>query len=1135
MAKIRISFVLALWALVALGGGVPGWAQKGATGSLDGKLTDWHSVPLAQAEVVVRNLATGETAHTTTGKNGSYRIAALGPGEYRLEAVIPSLGKGGVDGILVSAGHATRVQAALVLELPRVREPIEAEIHAMDPVRVAVTTMILSEELSSMPVRERNWQAIAASTPAANPDAEPEDTGEGGLSLGGRGGSERAQSVDGVMRVAGFQVAGKGRGISLGESAVESVEARTGNGSANGPRGTGGGVNLESIRGRNGLHGQGFYLNRSNGWGAGNGLAQRITETASATPLFIAKFVPEPYTPPHGEQTFGLGLGGQVKRDSVYWFGAVDGLYKNDPALATVREAENFFAQPSDAELEVLGARVGLENLQQSTACPGGTLGAGEVHEQEVACYSGWLEQLNGLLGEVPRTSGQLQAFGRIDWQVTERDHVSVSANAAMFNAPGGAIERSAATYGSHSFGNSQSDGAWGLARWERFLTANLLNAADLQFEHQVVSDTPQKPSAFESPLIANAWGQLPEVVADSKYGFIMGKPARLGGTKYPDERALVVQDEVRWVRGPHLISAGVSFDHIEDSTNSILNQTGTYSYADVLNFISDAASFQANGFNGVNNPLAQPHNCDATGRVHKAGGQVLGVGSLPCYASYSQRIGPANWSLSTNDLAAFATEQWQPFRRLTLSAGLRAEAEQLPKPIGGVENSDIPATLHLPAARVAWGPRFGLAWSPVKSTVVRVGAGLYYGRIDNAVVLAALTQTGSAAGDLNYFFKPTDTGAPPFPYVFSNQPQQTVAPGAVSFAANFKRQEVDQAVLSVEQELPSHWIVSVSGMTSLGRRLPISVDTNLGLNSNAALQTITYAVKDGLGAGPIKSPSVTVPFYSVRANAGYQQLDSIESKSNSTYEAAMFKLVRYGGHGLTLRLHYLYGHATDWNPDESGNVAVNNVLDPGDFGLEQGTSNLDIRHSGAATVLYETPWKLRNWAGWLGNTWTVSAVGQYRSGLPYTMRTSGYIPGFYSSKGELFEGVGPGMNGSGGDNRVYGSGSEGASYLIGRNTYRYPRTYTADSRLGKRFNLAHHRELEVLAESFNLFNHQNVTAVETTGYYIDRGTAAGAFPTLNFMTGLKTNTVEFGKPLAVNATNYYHPREVQLGMRMRF
>jgi len=500
----------------------------------------------------------------------------------------------------------------------------------------------------------------------------------------------------------------------------------------------------------------------------------------------------------------------------------------------------------------------------------------------------------------------------------------------------------------------------------------------------------------------------------------------------------------------------------------------------------------------------------------------------LPCYASYSQRLGPANWHLSTNDLAAFVTEQWQPFHNLTISAGVRVEAEELPPTIATVSNPELPATQKLPPTTFDFGPRFALAWSPSKTTVLRAGAGLYYGRIDNSAVLAALTQTGSPYGDLNLFFKPTDNGAPGFPQVLI-QPQTVVVPGAVSFASNFRPQEVDQAVVSIEQELPSHWLVSASALASLGRRLPISIDTNIDPTQGPG--TITYAVVDALQAGPVKTPQITVPFYTGRINPLYQQLDSIESRANSTYDAAMIKLVRNGSHGLSLHAHYLYSRATDWNPNESGNVANNDILDPQDFNLEYGTSNLDIRHSAAFTLLYQTPWKLAHWEGALGNGWSVAAVGQYRSGLPFTMRTGGYIPGFYNDRSQLIEGVGPGMNGSAGDNRVYG---------IGRNTYRYPATWTGDSRLGKRFNLAHSREIELLAESFNLFNHQNVTLLETTGYTIRRGTEAGDLPTLNFLTGLTSQGLpstipEFGKPLDVNATNFYRPREFQLGIRARF
>jgi hypothetical protein len=117
-------------------------------------------------------------------------------------------------------------------------------------------------------------------------------------------------------------------------------------------------------------------------------------------------------------------------------------------------------------------------------------------------------------------------------------------------------------------------------------------------------------------------------------------------------------------------------------------------------------------------------------------------------------------------------------------------------------------------------------------------------------------------------------------------------------------------------------------------------------------------------------------------------------------------------------------------------------------------------------------------------------------------------------------------MNGSGGDNRVYG---------VGRNTYRYPETWKADLRLGKSFNLGQMREVELLAESFNLFNHQNVTQLETTGYYIQRGSSWSDPPTLNFLTGVKTDTTAFGMPLNINATNFYRERQIQFGMRMRF
>lgn len=350
--------------------------------------------------------------------------------------------------------------------------------------------------------------------------------------------------------------------------------------------------------------------------------------------------------------------------------------------------------------------------------------------------------------------------------------------------------------------------------------------------------------------------------------------------------------------------------------------------------------------------------------------------------------------------------------------------------------------------------------------------------------------------------------------------------------APGYRNPEVHQAVAAVEEKLPAHLHVTASGLVSLGRRLPVAVDTNFNPAVNP--KTITYAVVDGSGKGPIKTPQITVPFYATwpsatgatgRLNANYQQISELENRANSTYEAAVVRVTRYG-RGMSFSAHYTYAHAMDWNPDESTYLGGSGVLDPADFSAEYGTSSLDVRHSGGTMLAFESPWKLHGEMGRVTNGWRLSGVGYFRSGLPYTMRTSGSLAREFTSGGDAIVALGPGMNGSGGDNRVYG---------IGRNTYRYPWTWKADLRVGKSFDLGQMRRLELITESFNLFNHQNVTRLETTGYYIDPGTAPGGMPTLNFLTGLKPNTTAFGQPLNINAMDFFRERQIQIGLRMKF
>jgi hypothetical protein len=1211
LKRIRPLAVAVLWAGVC----VAAFGQT--TGSLGGRLTSLSSAPLSGITIVAHLQQSSFEARAVTAKNGSYCFQNLPAGLYTLTADQPELGHGELNDIPVQAGHEAHVQAAMAFapqppeEQPRLLAgeepqntappPLPAQtIHPPGQAKTATAVSALpstapaasaashtipplaaprslpvqaspvppalaapaptpsnsigltGEEVRSLPTSGRHWEDFALDTPHAASAPGSERT-----SLAGPGYDAAETTLDGMNTQLAFGGAGQrtanpngqntepdslgqpwahGRGLAVSEEAIRSLNTTASNVARSSSRGTGGRIAITTVSGTEHLHGEGFVYDRQNLWGARNPFTTLIEETAAATSTNVASFGTVPYTPPSHELTVGLGLGSRLFRKNLFWFAALDGNYKNDPGVSGVKHPSLFFAAPTTPRLELLSGQIGSK--------------CSNVYE----CYSSMMETLAGLTGEAQRTASQWVGFGRVDWQINERQQLNVEATAAYFDSPGGGMTQTSEVYGTHSYGHSQSLEQWLLGRWQRYLTPNLLTASQISVGHTVLRALPETPSAYEQTLNISDWGQLPQITVDSSYGFTIGNPSRFGQGDFPDELATHLEQSLDWSHGNLLVRSGASYDHDFDEITLLRNQTGSYHYANVANFITDALAFQDYGYTGELD-ASSPHNCDARGKAwYNSSGGLEGIGSLPCYSYYSQTMGPARRHVSTNQWAAYSTAQWQPVKFLTLSAGMRWEREQLPAPLRIVNNPELPLTEQTPNLGSNWAPRFSLALGKRGSygPVLRLGYGIYYGRISNSVAESVLTQTGSTNADLRYFFRPTDNlyggGAPPFPYVLSGSPGTYVKPAALEFAPNFKNPEVHQAEVAVEQRLPAKFTASAAAMISLGRRLPVTVDTNIDTTVNPG--SITYALSDASALGAIKIGNVqtlTVPFYATwpsttsssgtagRANPDYQQVVEMESRANSTYEAATLQLTRVSARGLTLHAHYTYSHAMDWNPNESTNLLGGSMMDPTHFRWEYGTSNLDTRHTASVLLLFEPPWKLAGQTGRIANGWRIAGVGQYRSGQPYTMRTGGSIPKTYTSKDAAIVGLGPGLNGLGGDNRIYGTGSDGKLYNLGRNTYRYPDTWKLDLRLSKRIPLRHERELELLAESFNLFNHQNVTELETTGYTIESSDTAGGLPTLTFMNGAKTGSTAFGQPLNVNSTNFFQPRQIDFGLRYRF
>ena len=659
------------------------------------------------------------------------------------------------------------MEAVLVLG-QTTSSPVAAAAQKADPATAVVATTVTATQLESLPAGGRRWQEFLLDTPAAS-------TGPDATQASYRGSQESAEiTIDGASTTLKFGAAAGsgsgsaaldpagqgaggpgamgqtmggawtgGRGFGVSESAIHEVTAVSGNVEAEGARAAGGRTSISTERGGNALHGQGFYYDRQNTWGARNPFTQWVTETAPATltynpsgpPLSVPVFdngatgSPESYTPPDHEMVWGIGIGSPIRRDKLFWFAALDSYHRNDPGLAMVKHpyleqtptgcgttsgctptTTGFFATPSDAQLTLLSAQLDLPSSNPEV--------------EGLTAYSQMLETLAGLLGPAPRSAAQWTGFTRIDWQAAERHRFTLEGIGADWNAPGAGLTRVSETYGNHSFGSSQASEEWLLARWEAYLTPNLLAVTQGSVGRTILSARPDTPSEFEKTfLTVNSYGQLPQIVVDSRYGFTIGNPSRFGQGSYPDEKLYHAQEMLDWVHNRVLVKAGFELDHNSDATSLLRNETGTYTYSKVQNFISDALAYQMFGANpsGWQNTQAgstfAEHNCDPTGKVWQASnGQLMGLGALPCYSHYSQTIGPTNWNLSTNDWAGYATAQWQAGKFAVFSAGLRWELEQLPPPIAALANSVLPLTQKLPPLGNNWGPRVSVAVGGGKS-----------------------------------------------------------------------------------------------------------------------------------------------------------------------------------------------------------------------------------------------------------------------------------------------------------------------------------------------------------------------------------------------------------------------------------
>ena len=126
----------------------------------------------------------------------------------------------------------------------------------------------------------------------------------------------------------------------------------------------------------------------------------------------------------------------------------------------------------------------------------------------------------------------------------------------------------------------------------------------------------------------------------------------------------------------------------------------------------------------------------------------------------YSQFTGTGKLSLTVNQLAFYAQDEWRIAPNVTLSPGFRYEAQFNPDYLPATEPGNrVPYATHIPSDKSMYAPRLGLSWNLTGDgrTVIRAGGGLFYAATNVSTLAQSMLFNG---GNPDRAFSVTVTNA---------------------------------------------------------------------------------------------------------------------------------------------------------------------------------------------------------------------------------------------------------------------------------------------------------------------------------------------------------------------------------------
>ncbi len=376
------------------------------------------------------------------------------------------------------------------------------------------------------------------------------------------------------------------------------------------------------------------------------------------------------------------------------------------------------------------------------------------------------------------------------------------------------------------------------------------------------------------------------------------------------------VRDNVSWSKGKHTFKFGGEYTHFIYPQFFLPRSNGDYWYSTLQVFIKDQTA-------------------DNVGRTLRGAGtgSFLGTQSL---------------------FAVFAQDDFKLNPRLTVNLGLRYE--YWTNPVGD-DNQALNAISNVPGVitfakpktdKNNFGPRVGLAWDPRGNgrTAVRAGFGVSYGwKFQN---FASITLPPQLQSELNE------------PSACTLTPQPSWCASGTGFLAP----KYMNWTLAVEHQLYRNATLEVRYLGTRGLSLPVQFRRNHISAFDAGIAPLpTFFKSSDVPATWTASTPTDGPFNGFNSNIyapnGFRgNVTADPPFGSSTYHGGSVNFKQRARYGITFNANYTYSHAQDNSTNEFFTSLLNprRAQDTTRLREDWSSSDLDVRHHFALTMLYEVP-----------------------------------------------------------------------------------------------------------------------------------------------------------------------------------